>query len=110
MSERTVSIVAGDGVVPRPRARGGRGLSALLPGVPQVLAGRWGSGGTAALVWLGLLWTLGARRDRVGAALGGPWDAKVAVATLLVGLVGSWAWSWMDNGMILACPTTTWRR
>ncbi len=74
----------------------GRGLSAVLPGAPQVLAGRWGAGGTALGVWLGCLAILATRMDRVAAALGGAWDEKLALATLVGALVVSWQWSWRD--------------
>ena len=88
----------------RPRVRGGKWLSAVLPGLPQLLAGRWGVGGTAVLVWLGLLSIVGAGVGRVGAAgptpvgrgYPGPADARFAVLILAVGLAGVWAWSWRD--------------
>ncbi len=88
----------------RPRTRGGKWLSAVLPGLPQLLAGRWGAGGTAVLVWLGLLSVVGAGMGRVGAArptpvwrgYPGPADAQFAVFVLAVGLAGVWAWSWRD--------------
>jgi peptide/nickel transport system permease protein len=73
-----------------------RWLSAALPGLPQLLAGRWGVGATALLTWLGLVAVLSTRTGRVRAAVGGAWDDKLAVATLVVGLVVSWAWSWHD--------------
>jgi peptide/nickel transport system permease protein len=38
------------------------------------------------------------RTDRLAAALGGPWDEKLAVATVAVSLVASWAWSWRSVG------------
>ena len=71
-------------------------LSAVLPGLPQLLAGRWGAGATALLTWLGLLLVLVTRGGRVLAAVGGAWDEKLAVVTLVVGLVASWSWSWRD--------------
>lgn len=80
----------------RPRVRGGKWLSAVLPGLPQLLAGRWGVGGTAVLVWLGLLSIVGAGVGRVGAAVSGPADARLAVLILAAGLAGVWAWSWRD--------------
>ena len=81
---------------PRVRVRGGRTLGGLLPGLPQLLAGRWGSGGTALLVWVGCLWILVTRFGRVTAAFGGAWDDRVAVGTLVGGLAAAWAWSWRD--------------
>src|SRR5688572_2988310 len=87
MSERPVSSV-----------RGGRGLSAPLPGLPQLLAGRWGAGGTALLVWIGCLWILAARAGRVVAAVAsGAWDERLAVGTLTLGLATAWLWSWQDT-------------
>jgi peptide/nickel transport system permease protein len=75
-----------------------RPLSAVLPGLPQLLAGRWGAGGTALLVWLGLLVVLATRFGRVIAGVGGAWDERLAVGTLVVGLAATWAWSWRDVG------------
>ncbi len=83
-------------VLPRRRVVGGRRLSALLPGAPQLLAGRWGSGAAALLVWVGFLWVLATRWARVRAGWGGAWDERLAVASLFIGLVGVWAWSWRD--------------
>ena len=100
MSEATVSTGAGHGPAGGRRGVGGRRLSAVLPGVGQVLSGRWGSGGTAALVWLGFLWILVTRWDRVRGAVAGPWDARLAVMTLLAGLVAAWVWSWWDAGRV----------
>jgi len=82
--------------VPPRRQRGGPVLSALLPGLPQVLAGRWGAGGTALGVWAGLLWTAAEGWERV---VRSPWagtDDRVALATLVVGLLGAWLWSMED--------------
>ena len=73
-----------------------RVLTAVLPGLPQLLAGRWGSGATALLTWLGLLFVVATRADRVMAAPSGPWDARVALVTVVGGLVASWSWSWRD--------------
>ncbi|MBM4183276.1 MAG: ABC transporter permease [Gemmatimonadetes bacterium] len=82
----------------RARARGGRRLSAFLPGAPQLAAGRWGAGGLALLVWLGCLWVLVARLARVVEALGGSWDERLALATLVAALATVWGWSWWDAG------------
>ena len=78
------------------QSRGGRRLSAFLPGLPQLLAGRWGSGSTALLVWIGFLWIVVARFGRVASAYGGTWDERLAMGTLLVGLACAWLWSWRD--------------
>lgn len=96
MSEAGVGAASSAEGRVRPRARGGKWLSAVLPGLPQLLAGRWGVGGTAVLVWLGLLSIVGAGVGRVGAALRGPADARFAVLILAAGLAGVWAWSWRD--------------
>ena len=78
------------------RIRGGPGLSMALPGAPQLLAGRIGSGGAALLLWLYPLAVLLLRWERVRAAPGGRLDARVALATLVLALVGSWTWSLRD--------------
>jgi peptide/nickel transport system permease protein len=80
------------------RARGGRPLSAVLPGLGQLAAGRWGAGGTTLLVWSGCLAVLVARADRLGSALAGEWDEKLAVGVLVGGLALPWLWSWNDVG------------
>ena len=80
------------------RVVGGRPLSALLPGMPQLLAGRWGVGTAALLAWVGFLWVLAGRWSRVREGIGGAWDEQLAVGTLVVGLLGSWIWSWRDSG------------
>jgi len=77
---------------------GVRGLSAVLPGLPQLLAGRWGVGTATLLTWAGLLWVLVARWERVRTAVSGAWDERLAVATVVAGLVTAWAWSWRDAG------------
>ncbi|HET9949959.1 MAG TPA: ABC transporter permease [Longimicrobiales bacterium] len=71
-------------------------LSAVLPGLPQILAGRWGAGVTALLVWVGGLAVLLASPGRVAAAAGGEGDERLAVLTLALALTGSWLWSWVD--------------
>jgi peptide/nickel transport system permease protein len=85
-----------EAVLMAPRIRGGRALSAVLPGLPQLLTGRWGTGATALLVWLACLWILVTRLGRVGAALGGAWDERLAAGTLVASLLASWLWSWRD--------------
>jgi peptide/nickel transport system permease protein len=81
---------------PRVRVKGGRALGGLLPGLPQLRAGRWGSGGTALLVWLGCVWIVVTRFGRVTAAVGGGWDDRLAVGTLVSALAAAWVWSWRD--------------
>jgi len=75
---------------------GGRALSALLPGLPQVLGGRWGAGATALLVWTGMAAIVLTRGERLAAAPGGTWDERVALGTVVASLVASWVWSWRD--------------
>lgn len=77
---------------------GGRVLSAVLPGLPQLLGGRWGVGLMALLTWVGMLAILAVRPDRVMAALVGSWDEKLAVATVVASLAVSWIWSWRELG------------
>jgi peptide/nickel transport system permease protein len=73
--------------------RGGVSPWAFVPGLPRILGGRWVSGGYVLLVWIALLWVLVARWDRVMTAPGGPLDHRIALATLILGLVGIWWWS-----------------
>ena len=73
-----------------------RVVSAALPGLPQLLTGRWGTGWTVLLTWLGCLWVLTARYERVIGALGGAWDQSLALVTLVVSLIVAWTWSWRD--------------
>ena len=93
MSSEVGSLVVGRS---QATSRGGRLLSAFLPGLPQLLAGRWGLGVAALLTWVGLLWIVVARPGRVASALGGAWDEQLAVGTLVVGLATAWLWSWRD--------------
>lgn len=83
------------------RARGGGAsrLSLVLPGLPQLLAGRRGVGGVTLSVWIGLVWVLVARRDVVLRSLSGAWDERLAVGTLVAGLIAAWYWSWRDTKM-----------
>lgn len=95
-----------------PRAIGGPALSAVLPGMGQLLAGRWTVGVPALAVWVGLLWLGIGRFGRVRAALHGPWDARLAVAVLVLGLVVSWSWSRRDVRAVVGerrAGTSQWR-
>ena len=47
-------------------------------------------------VWGGLLWILMARPERVLAAPAGGTGERLALATLALGLVAAWLWSWRD--------------
>lgn len=71
-------------------------ISAILPGLPQILEGRRASGGFVLWVWVGCLSILVLRWDVVLDAPLGPLDHQVAFVTLLAGLFGSWVWSFRD--------------
>lgn len=71
-------------------------LGGILPGAPQLLRGRWGSGSLVLALWIGLLWVLVSRWERVAASPFGDLDQRVALATLVLGLVASWGWSFRD--------------
>jgi peptide/nickel transport system permease protein len=73
-----------------------RSLSLVLPGLPQLLSGRWGAGAMALLTWLGMIAILLLRHERLVAAVSGSWDEQLALATVIIGLVVSWAWSMRD--------------
>lgn len=71
-----------------------RWLGIALPGLPQLLRGKWLEGGVALSLWVGLLAVMLARFDRIVQAMQGGVDGRVAVLTLLLVLVGVWVWSW----------------
>ncbi len=71
-------------------------LSAVLPGFPQMLKGRWGVGGMSLTVWIGLLGVLLTRWARFAAGWGGPIDHQIASLTVVAGLLGAWGWSMFD--------------
>jgi len=81
---------------PRRHQRGGVPVSLLLPGLPQLVGGRTAAGGFTLGVWISLLWIGIARWDRVAAAPGGPWDHRLALATLVLGALAAWSWSLAD--------------
>ena len=76
--------------------RGGPALSALLPGAPQLLAGRRSEGLLALVVWVFLWWTATLHPARLVAAPAGSLDDWVAILTLVGGLLGVWGWSMRD--------------
>jgi len=88
------------------RSESGRLLSAVLPGLPQLLAGRWAAGGSALAVWTGLLVVAGMRGAKIPAALDGGWDERIAVLTLVAALAAAWCWSWRDLGLAGSGPAT----
>ena len=96
MSEGAVVPAQGSSAGADPATRGRRALSFVSPGLPQLLDGRWRVGVPTLLVWVGLLTVLASRTTRVVDGLGGAWDQRLAILTLLVGLAGVWFWSWRD--------------
>ncbi len=74
----------------------GLSLSVVLPGMPQMLKGRWGVGGVSLMVWVGLLGVLLTRWARFAAGWSGPLDHQVASLTVVAGLLGTWGWSMFD--------------
>ncbi len=80
----------------RGRRPGGRALAAVLPGLPQLLGGRWGSGTMALVTWIGMVAIVFGRTERLLGAASGAWDERLALATLLAGLSASWLWSWRE--------------
>ena len=71
-------------------------LSWVLPGLPQLLKGRWGVGGLSLIVWIGLVTVLLTQWARFVAGWGGPLDHQLASLTVVVGLFGAWGWSMVD--------------
>jgi peptide/nickel transport system permease protein len=71
----------------------GVGLSLLLPGLPQLLAGQIWLGGALIILWGGLLATVVGRWERVWGAWRGPLDHQVALLALVMALAGVWALS-----------------
>lgn len=74
---------------------GGRFL-VVVPGLPQLVARRWGVGAPTLVIWLSLTSLVVFRAGRVIAALSGGWDERVAVVVLIVTLVALWVWSFRD--------------
>lgn len=81
--------------VPTPAARA---LTVFAPGLPQLLRGRLGVGLAALMVWVGFGWAGLSDPARLVAAWSGSAEQRVAAATVLVGLVVTWLWSWGDVG------------
>ena len=102
MTDPTEASDAGIGVMgagPNPSVgpgRGGQALSAVLPGLPQLVAGRWAVGGFGLIVWISFLGVLLTRWARFAAAWGGPLDHRIASLTVVAGLLGAWGWSMFD--------------
>lgn len=75
----------------------GRRAGWLLPGLPQLLGGKPLEGSFALLLWVGSLSLLVVRFPRVRDALLGGLDDRVALATLLLVLAGTWWWSFREG-------------
>lgn len=80
-------------------------LSALLPGMPQLLTSskapaRRASGLIALGVWLGMVLVVVTRPSRLLSAVGGAWDDRLAVLTVVVSMVTVWVWSWKHRAAI----------
>ena len=87
--------------VPAPNSSVGRGrgsafLSAILPGLPQLLRSQSEAGGLSLIVWIGLLAVLVGRWARFAAGWGGPLDHQIASLTVVAGLFGAWGWSMFE--------------
>jgi peptide/nickel transport system permease protein len=95
----------GEDLSARPPAPVARALSALLPGLPQLLQGRSGTGLAGLTVWVGCAGILLTRPGRLAAAWNGATDERLAAATVLAGLVVTWVWSWRDTGRLAARRT-----
>ena len=69
------------------RGRGGLALSAVFPGLPQLMVGRWGVGGLSLIVWIGLSSLLVTQWARFAAGWGANWTM---IGTLGTGIAGTW--------------------
>jgi peptide/nickel transport system permease protein len=74
-------------------------MSTLLPGLPQLLAGRIAEGGGALFLWLGGLGILVAQTARVSAELGTGSPPGRAALGVLAAAGLAWAWSLRDLGL-----------
>lgn len=70
----------------------------LLPGAAALRRGEVAAGAVAMLVWLASMGVLLAGPGGVLAALGGPWDHRLAAATVAAGIVTPWVWSLRSRG------------
>ncbi|MFH1764598.1 MAG: ABC transporter permease [Gemmatimonadota bacterium] len=69
----------------------------VLPGLPQLLRGKFLEGGVALVLWLGLLGSSLYRFDRILRAPFGDLEEWVALLTLVGVLGGVWWWSFVMN-------------
>ena len=84
---------------PMPSVGPGRGAavsSALFPGLPQLVTGRWGVGGFSLIVWIAFVSLLMTRWARFAAGWSGPLDHQIASLTVVASLLGVWGWSMFD--------------
>jgi peptide/nickel transport system permease protein len=72
---------------------GRRLLAAALPGMPQALAGRWGTGLLVFLSWALCVGTAVIRRDRVFALPYASVDQWLALGVMALVLALAWSWS-----------------
>jgi peptide/nickel transport system permease protein len=70
----------------------------VLPGLPQLLQGRWLGGGTALFLWIALVGLTLARLPRVAGTLSAGVEGWVALLTIITVLSGVWMWSFRRNG------------
>lgn len=68
-------------------------LSSLVPGIFPFFQGRKVTGGGVFVLWLSLVALVVLRWERIVNAVSGPVGAQVAVGVLVVGILGSMAWS-----------------
>lgn len=79
-------------------SRGGTLLSAILPGMPQLAAGRVAEGVSALFLWLAGIAVMVTQPDRISAELGTGSSAGRAAMAALAGAGLAWAWSLWDVG------------
>ncbi len=80
------------------QAKGGVALSAVLPGLPQILAGRLVSGGIALWLWLAGILLYLSRTTRISADFGESTPSGRAAILVLCAAGLAWAWSLRDVG------------
>jgi peptide/nickel transport system permease protein len=71
---------------------------AVVPGLRQFVEGRIAFGALLFGSWTFLIGVVVLRWDRVQGAAAGPWDHRLALATLVLALGGTWTWSALDSG------------
>ena len=77
----------------------GRWIGFLAPGLPQLLRKRVAEGAAALFLWVSLFALVIVRFDRVGGALAGGFDDRVALGILVALLAGVWWWSYREDGL-----------